>query len=164
MLIILFAVKLRWLPAAGRGTIKHIILPSLTLGLGSAAILARLLRSTLLEVLGEDYIRTARAKGVRGRRVLFHHALRNALIPVVTVLGIRFAHLLSGAVIIEVVFAWPGIGQTVVEGIFDRDYPLIQGFVLFTGILFVLINLLVDVAYTWIDPRVRLTKSTGLQS
>ncbi len=159
LLIILFAVKLHWLPVAGRGSLRHLVLPAFTLGLVSAAIVARLLRATLLETLDEDYVRTARAKGLHRSIVLMRHAFRNALLPVVTILGIRLAHLLSGAVIIEVVFAWPGIGQTMVEGIFDRDYPLIQGFVLFTGIVFVLINLIVDITYTWIDPRVRLTES-----
>jgi len=158
LLIILFAVELGWLPVAGRGTAAHLVLPALTLGLGAAAVIARLLRSTLLEVLGDDYILTARAKGLKEWIVIGQHALPNALLPIVTVLGMRFAHLLGGAVIVEVVFAWPGVGSTVVEGIFGRDYPLIQGFVLFMGLLFVVINLAVDVTYTWIDPRVRLTR------
>jgi peptide/nickel transport system permease protein len=164
LLIILFAVKLQWLPVAGRGSFAHLILPALALGLAAAAIIARLLRSTLLEVLGEDYIRTARAKGASEYRVILGHALRNALLPIVTILGIHFAHLLGGTVIVEVVFAWPGLGQTVIEGIFDRDYPLIQGFVLFMGIVFVLVNLVVDITYTWIDPRVQLTRTIGPSS
>jgi hypothetical protein len=164
LLIILFAVKLQWLPVAGRGSFAHLILPALALGLAAAAIIARLLRSTLLEVLREDYIRTARAKGASEYRVILGHALRNALLPIVTILGIHFAHLLGGTVIVEVVFAWPGLGQTVIEGIFDRDYPLIQGFVLFMGIVFVLVNLVVDITYTWIDPRVQLTRTIGPSS
>lgn len=158
LLIILFAVRLQWLPVAGRGSWRHLVLPAVTLGIASAAILARLLRSTMLEVLGEDYIRTARSKGLRERIVLGRHAFRNALIPVLTVIAIRFANLVGGAVIIEVVFAWPGVGQTVVEGIFDRDYPLIQGFVLIMGVVFVVINLLVDISYGLLDPRVRIAE------
>jgi peptide/nickel transport system permease protein len=156
LLILLFAVQLRLLPVAGRGSWQHLILPSLTLGLGAAAIQARLVRSSLLEVLGEDYIRAGRAKGVRAWRLLLRHALPNALIPLTTVAGIRFAHLLGGSVIVETIFAWPGIGKLVVDSIFDRDYPMIQGYVLFMGTVFVLINLAVDLLYVWMDPRIRL--------
>lgn len=156
LLIILFAVQLKLLPVAGRGGPQHLILPALTLGFGLAAPLMRLTRSSLLEVLNEDYIQTARAKGLRRPAVVLGHALRNALIPVVTVAGMGFGHLLGGAVIVETVFAWPGVGKFVVEGILDRDYPLIQGYVLFMGTIFVLINLVVDLLYVWIDPRVRL--------
>lgn len=157
LLIILFSVKLELLPVAGRGGPRNLILPALTLGLGMAAPLTRLTRSSLLEVLGEDYIQTARAKGLRGRTVVLRHALRNALIPMVTVIGMSFGHLLGGAVIVETVFAWPGVGKFVVDSISDRDYPLIQGYVLFMGTVFVLINLAVDLLYVYIDPRVRLT-------
>ncbi|HWQ11719.1 MAG TPA: nickel ABC transporter permease [Roseiflexaceae bacterium] len=156
LLIILFAVELRLLPVAGRGTPQHLVLPACALGFGMAAPLTRLTRSSMLEVLGEDYIQTARAKGLRERTVVVRHALRNALIPVVTVAGMSFGHLLGGAVIVETVFAWPGVGKFIVDGILARDYPLIQGYVLFMGTVFVLINLAVDVLYVWIDPRVRL--------
>ncbi|MCU0493959.1 MAG: ABC transporter permease [Chloroflexaceae bacterium] len=156
LLILLFAVRLRWLPVAGLGTWQHLVLPCLTLGLAGAATLSRLIRSSLLEVLGQDYVRTARAKGLREGLVVLRHALRNALLPVVTVLGNRFAALLAGAVIIETIFAWPGLGKLILDAIAFRDYPLIQGFVLFTGLVFVLVNLAVDLLYRVIDPRIRL--------
>lgn len=156
LLIIVFAVQLRMLPVAGRGTARHLVLPAVTLGFALAAPLTRLTRSSMLEVLGEDFVRTARAKGLHERGVVIRHALRNALIPVVTVAGMSFGHLLGGAVIVETVFAWPGVGKLVVDSIFDRDYPLIQGYVLFMGTVFVLINLLVDLLYVWLDPRVQL--------
>ena len=156
LLIIVFAVKLRMLPVAGRGTIQHLVLPAVTLGFGMAAPLTRLTRSSMLEVLGDDYIQTARAKGLRERTVVLRHGFRNALIPVVTVAGMSFGHLLGGAVIVETVFAWPGVGKFVVDSILARDYPLIQGYVLFMGTLFVLINLAVDVMYAWLDPRIQL--------
>lgn len=161
LLIIVFAVNLKLLPVAGRGGPEHLVLPALTLGLGAAASLTRLTRSSLLEVLGEDYLRTAWAKGLRERAVILRHALKNALIPIITVIGIRFGHLLGGAIIIETVFAWPGIGKYIVDAIYDRDYPAIQGFVLFTGTVFVLINLLVDLTYLWLDPRVKLSANQG---
>ena len=157
ILILLFSVQLKWLPVAGTGSWRHFILPSLTLGLGGAASLSRLLRSAVLEVLGQDYVRTARAKGLSQGQVIGRHALRNALIPVVTLTGGLFGFLLSGAVVVETVFAWPGIGRLIIDAIAFRDYPVIQGFVLFTGTLFVLINLLVDLSYVWLDPRIRLT-------
>lgn len=161
VLIIVFAVTLRLLPVAGRGGPEYFVLPALTLGLGAAASLSRLTRSSLLEVLDDDYVRTARAKGLRERSVVLRHALKNALIPIVTVTGMRFGSLLGGAVIIETVFAWPGIGKFVLDSIYDRDYPTIQGFVLFMGTVFVLINFLVDLSYLWLDPRVRLTGERG---
>jgi ABC-type dipeptide/oligopeptide/nickel transport system permease component len=161
MFILLFAVHLHWLPVAGSSSWRHLLLPSLTLGLGGAALLSRLLRSGMLEVLGYDYIRTARAKGLSERKVILRHALRNALIPVVTVMGTLLGHLLSGAIITETVFAWPGIGRLIVDSISFRDYPVIQGFVLFTGTVFVLVNLMVDLSYTLIDPRVRLKGEEG---
>lgn len=157
LLIILLSVQLQWLPVAGRGGLDHVVLPALTLALVQAAILSRLTRSSMLEVLGEDYVRTHRAIGMRERSVLFRRAFRNAMIPVVTVAGLRFGHLLAGAIIVETVFAWPGLGQLIVTAILNRDYPTIQGFVLFTGTVFALLNLVVDVLYVWIDPRVRLT-------
>jgi peptide/nickel transport system permease protein len=156
LLILLFAVKLQLLPVAGKGTWQHLILPSVTLGLAACASLMRLTRSEMLEVLGQDFIRTSRAKGLGQRAVVIRHALRNALIPVMTVAGMRFAGLLGGAVIVETIFAWPGIGKFVVDSIFDRDYPVIQGFVVFMGTVFLLVNLLIDVSYAWLDPRIRL--------
>lgn len=156
MLILVFAVYLHWLPAAGSGSWRHLILPCFTLGLGGAALLSRLLRSSMLEVLAYDYIRTARAKGLSERKVILIHALRNALIPVVTIMGNMFGFLISGAIIVETVFARPGLGRLIIEAISFRDYPVIQGFVLFTGTVFVLVSLIVDLSYTWIDPRVRL--------
>jgi peptide/nickel transport system permease protein len=158
VLIIAFAVALRLLPVAGYGDgdPRYLVLPALTLGLGAAASLTRLTRASLLEVLDEEFVRTARAKGLSERTAVVRHALRNALIPITTLTGLRFGHLLGGAVIVETVFAWPGIGKFVVDSIYDRDYPTIQGFVLFMGSVFVLLNLLVDLSYVWLDPRVRL--------
>ena len=156
VLIIVFAVNLKILPVAGYGDVQHLALPAVTLGLGAAASLTRLTRASLLEVLDEDYVRTARAKGLTARSTILRHALRSALIPITTIVGMRFGHLLAGAVIVETVFAWPGIGKYVVDSIYDRDYPTIQGFVLFMGTVFVLLNLLVDLSYVWLDPRVRL--------
>jgi peptide/nickel transport system permease protein len=159
MFILLFAVHLHWLPVAGSSSWRHLILPCLTLGLSGAAFLSRLLRSSMLEALGNDYISVARAKGLPERRVILVHAFRNALVPVVTVMGTLLGFLLSGAIIVETVFAWPGLGRLMIDAISFRDYPIIQGFVLFTGTVFVLVNLVVDVSYTWIDPRVRLVDS-----
>lgn len=156
VLILGLAVNAGLFPVAGRGGWRHLALPTLTLALGAAAGLTRLTRSSLLEVLGEEYVRTARSKGAAERRVVWRHALRNALIPVVTVLGIGFGHLVAGAAIVETVFAWPGLGKHIVDSIYDRDYPAIQGFVLFTGTVFVTLNLAVDLVYVWLDPRVRL--------
>ena len=156
LLIIVFAVQLHILPVAGASEPRHIVLPALTLAIGAAASLTRLTRSALLEELFQDYVRTARSKGLRERTVVVTHALRNALITIVTVTGIRLAALLGGAVIVETIFAWPGIGKYVVDSIFLRDYPTIQGFVLFTGTVVLLVNLAVDVSYVWLDPRVRL--------
>ncbi|HVL98200.1 MAG TPA: nickel ABC transporter permease [Egibacteraceae bacterium] len=160
LLILLFAVKLGWFPVAGRGTWQHVVLPVVTLGIGTTATMMRLTRSSLLEVLGEDYIRTARAVGVRDRRVIAHHALRNAMIPVVTVAGMILGHFVTGTVIVEYVFAWPGVGKYVVDAIFNRDLPVVQGFVLFAGAVFVFVNLLVDLSYAWLDPRVRFSGGT----
>jgi len=153
--ILIFSVGLGWFPVAGKGTLAHLVLPAITLGINATALLARMTRGTLLEVLSQDYIRTARAKGLAERVVIFKHALRNALIPVVTVVGLEFGTLLSGAVITETIFAWPGLGQLLVGSILARDYPVVQGAVLLVAITFVLINLLVDLLYAAIDPRVR---------
>lgn len=156
VLIYVFAVRFRALPVFGFGSAAHLVLPAVTLSLGPAAVLARLTRSAVLEVLGEDYIRTARAKGARATAVLFHHALRNALVPVVTVAGLSVGHLLGGSLIVEWVFAWPGMGDLAVSAIHDRDYPLVQGFVLFAAAVYLLVNLVVDLSYARLDPRVRL--------
>ncbi len=161
LLILLFAVTLRLLPVAGAEGWRFLVLPVLTLGLGEAAALVRLTRANMLEVLGEDYVRTARAKGVRRRAVLVRHALRNALNPVITLSGVRFGRLLGGAAIVETIFARPGIGKTVVDAIQDRDYPVIQGFVLFAGTVFLLANLIVDVLYPMFDPRLALDDGSG---
>lgn len=155
LLILLFSVALGVLPVAGSSSWKHLVLPSLTLGLGGSASLMRLTRSEMLDILHQDFIRTSRAKGLQSSTVLIRHALRNAMIPIVTVTGMRFAGLLGGAVIVETIFAWPGIGKLVLDAIFDRDYPMIQGFVIFMGTVFVLINLLVDCSYGLLDPRIR---------
>lgn len=155
VLIIVLSLQAGLLPVAGRGTWQHLVLPVLTLALATTASLMRLTRSSLLEVLGEEYVRTARAMGLPPRTVVFRHALRNALIPVVTVAGIVLAGFVTGTVIVETVFAWPGVGTYVVNAIFDRDYPVIQGFVMFTGTVFVLVNLAVDVVHATLDPRVR---------
>jgi peptide/nickel transport system permease protein len=157
VLILALAVNVNLLPVAGRGGLRHLALPVLTLALGAAAGLTRLTRASLLDVLGDDYVRTARSKGAPERQVVWRHAVRNALVPVVTLLGIGFGHLVAGAAIIETVFAWPGVGKHVIDSIYDRDYPTIQGFVLFTGTVFVAVNLIVDLLYVWLDPRVRLT-------
>src|SRR5262249_26510359 len=134
---------------------KHMILPTITLSMFSMASVARLTRSSFMEVMREDYIRTARSKGLSGRRVLSVHALRNSLIPVVTIAGLQFGQLLGGAVITEIVFAIPGVGRLVVDGIAARDFPIVQGSVLYLSVSFVFVNLLVDVLYTYIDPRIR---------
>jgi len=155
MLMLLFSLHLGWFPTAGHGTWRHLVLPSITLGLSSAAIIARMTRSSMLEVLRQDYVRTARAKGVPERGVVLRHAFRNALIPVVTVMGLQFGNLLGGAVLTETVFAWPGIGRLMVGAITARDYPVVQGAVLTVAVGFILINLLVDVLYAYIDPTIR---------
>ena len=156
MLIVLFAVQLGWLPAAGRGGLKHLCLPAITLGLFPMTRLTRILRSSLLEVLQEDFIRTARAKGLAELRVLVRHGLRNASIPVLTVAGLTYGNILGGTVITESVFAWPGVGRLALEAVYNRDFPLVQAIVLVVAGIFVLINLLVDLAYGWLDPRIRL--------
>lgn len=158
LLILLFSVRLGILPVAGSQTWQHAVMPALTLGIGGSASLMRLTRSETLETLNQDYIRTARAKGLRSPTILIRHALRNTLIPISTVLGMRFAGMLGGAVIVETIFSWPGIGKLMVDAIFDRDYPMIQGFVLFMGTAFLLINLIVDLGYGLIDPRIRLVR------
>jgi peptide/nickel transport system permease protein len=164
ILILIFAVRLRWLPAIGYADpredgvaewLRRLILPSLAIGAGYSAILMRFVRAGLLEVLGSDYVRTARAKGARERTVVIRHALRNSLIPVVTVMGVQLALLLSGAVVTETVFSIRGIGRILVGAIFDRDYPMVQGVILLVAVIFVLANLIVDIIYTFLDPRIR---------
>ncbi len=176
MLIFLFALRLGWLPASGRSeavsaglvtlftsgspamlitAVTHLILPAVTLGAALAAVVTRLTRSSMLEVIGQDFVRTARAKGLPGRRIVFHHSLRNALIPVVTVIGLEFGALLGGAVITETIFAWPGIGRLAIRSIVQRDFPVVQGVVLMIAIIRICANLAVDVVYALIDPRIR---------
>ncbi len=156
LLILVFAVKLGWLPALGYGSKEHLVLPALALSLGIAPTYARLLRASMVEVLSQPYVITARAKGLVERVVIFQHAIRNALIPFVTVLGLSFAHLLAGAVVIETIFAWPGVGKLVVDAILNRDFPIVQAFVLIAAGLFVVANLVVDLSYRLLDPRIRL--------
>jgi ABC-type dipeptide/oligopeptide/nickel transport system permease component len=157
LLIMVFAVTLGWLPVAGTGGPQHLVLPAITLGLFSTAYIARMTRSSMLEVLGGDYVRTARAKGLAARRVVMSHAFRNALIPLVTIVGLQFGALLGGAVITESIFAWPGVGRLTIQAIQAKDLPLVQACVLFLAIIFVLANLVVDVLYAYLDPRVRLS-------
>lgn len=157
LLILLFSIWLGWLPVSGREQGLSIVLPALTLGTAMAAILSRMLRSSLLEVLGEDFIRSARARGLHPLRVLFRHALNNAMLPLITLLGLQLGGLLAGAVITETVFDWPGIGRLTIEAIQRRDYPLLQGCVLFISLVYVLINLLTDMTYRLIDPRIRVS-------
>src|SRR5690606_35776823 len=155
MLILLFSIRLRWLPAAGAEGALAVVLPALTLAFFSMAFIARITRSSMLEVLHQDYVRTARAKGTKQRTVVWRHALRNALAPVVTVIGLQFGELLGGAILTETVFAWPGLGRLLVDSIFARDYPTVQGLVIVFALLFALVNLAIDLFYSVIDPRVR---------
>jgi peptide/nickel transport system permease protein/oligopeptide transport system permease protein len=154
MMIIVFAIELHLFPAAGADEPTSIVMPALTLALFSVGLIARMTRSSMLEVLGQDYVRTARAKGAPFRVVVLRHALRNALLPIMTVIGLQFGALLGGAVVTETVFAWPGVGRLLVDSIFFRDYPVVQGLVLMFGTTFVLINLLVDLLYAYVDPRI----------
>ncbi len=155
MLMLLFSVQLRWLPAAGRGGLANLVLPSVTLAASSVALIARFTRSTMLEVMRQDYVNTARAKGLPQGTVILRHALRNALIPIVTIIGLRFGALLSGAVLTETVFAWPGVGRLIVDSISARDYPVVQGAVLLLALAFVGINLVVDLLYGLVNPRIQ---------
>ena len=165
VLMVIFALWLGWVPASGmfapygggdlRDLLVHLALPAVTLAAASVTIIARLTRSTMLETLGQDYIRTARAKGVVERAVVLRHGLKNALIPIVTVVGVQAGYLLGGAVLTETVFAWPGVGTLMVQGILARDFPLVQGCVLVVALSFVVINLIVDLLYAWLDPRIR---------
>jgi peptide/nickel transport system permease protein len=155
LLIFTFSLHLGWFPATGGGDLWHLVLPSVTLGMIASAIIARLTRSSMLEVLGQDYVRTARAKGLAWWGVVVRHALKNALIPVITIFGLQFGNLLAGAVIVETVFSRPGLGRLIVGGILAKDFPLVQGTVLFVATVYVMINVLVDITYAFVDPRIR---------
>lgn len=156
LLILIFSVLIGWLPVSGRGGISHLILPAITLGAALAAILTRMVRTSVLEQLSSDYVRTARAKGLTERAVLLRHAFRNALIPILTILGLQFGTLLAGTIVTETIFSWPGIGRLAVQAIEARDYPLLQGCILVIAVSYVLVNLLTDLVYAFADPRVRL--------
>jgi peptide/nickel transport system permease protein len=155
MLMLFFGVQLRWLPTTGTGSPLHLILPAVTLGSASAAMIARQVRSAMLEVLRQDYIRTAQAKGLRTRTVVLRHGLKNALIPVVTIVGLQFGYLLAGAVVTETVFAWPGLGRLLVDSIKYRDFPVVQSTILWLALMFSLFNLAVDLLYGYLDPRIK---------
>ncbi|HEY8292683.1 MAG TPA: ABC transporter permease, partial [Thermomicrobiales bacterium] len=156
LLIFLFSLRLGWFPATGGGDLKHLVLPALTLGLSASAIIARLTRSSMLEVLRQEYMTTARAKGLRETRVLIRHGFKNALIPVVTIFGLQFGSLMAGTVIVETVFARPGIGRLIVTAILAKDFPMVQGIVLLIATTYVIVNLLVDISYGILDPRIRV--------
>jgi ABC-type dipeptide/oligopeptide/nickel transport system permease component len=153
--ILLFSIRLGWLPVSGAGSPAHLVLPALTMGSALAAILTRMVRTAMLEELGQDYVRTARAKGLPERAVLYRHALRNALIPIVTLVGLQFGALLAGAIVTETIFSWPGVGRLTVSAISNRDYPLVQGCILAIGMTYILVNLLTDVMYAALNPRIR---------
>ncbi len=155
ILILIFSVELGLLPSGGMGGISHLILPAIVLGTASTAIIARMTRSSMLDVLRQDYVRTARAKGLLEKIIIYRHALRNALIPTVTVVGLQFGYMLAGAVLTESVFSWPGVGRLLVEAILFRDFPVVQSALLIIALMFVLVNLLVDVLYAFLDPRIR---------
>jgi ABC-type dipeptide/oligopeptide/nickel transport system permease component len=159
LLAIVFSVELGWLPVGGRGTLAHLVLPAATLGAALAAILARMTRASLLEELREPYVLAARAKGVSRTRAVLHHALRNSLIPIVTILGLQFGVVLTGAVITETIFAWPGIGRLLIQSISFRDYPTVQGCVLLIAVTYVGVNLITDLTYGLLDPRIRVDRS-----
>jgi peptide/nickel transport system permease protein len=155
ILILLVSIRLGWLPVSGAGDLAHLILPAVTMGSALAAILTRMVRTSMLEELGQDYIRTARAKGLAERTVVYKHALRNAMIPVLTLIGLQFGALLAGAIVTETIFSWPGIGRLTVSAISNRDYPLLQGCILAVGLTYVLVNLATDVLYMVVNPRIR---------
>lgn len=155
ILILFFAIKLGWLPVSGSGTLAHLVLPAITIGSALAAILTRMVRTSMLEELSQDYIRTARAKGLPERTVVYRHALRNAMIPVITVLGLQFGALLAGAIVTETIFSWPGIGRLTIQAIGNRDYYLVQGCILAIGLTYVAVNFLTDLLYSVVNPRIR---------
>ncbi|RMI20609.1 MAG: ABC transporter permease [Calditrichaeota bacterium] len=156
LLILIFAVQLHWLPVAGMGSWRHLILPSITMGLGLSAITTRMIRSSMIEVMNQDYIRTAFAKGLNKRVVVWKHAFKNVLIPVITIVGLQLGALFGGAIITEVVFSYPGVGRLLILAILRRDYPVVQGTILVIAILYIGVNLVVDLVYSWADPRIRL--------
>ncbi len=156
MLILIFSVNLQWFPSSGRGEIQNLVLPAITLGMFTMARTARMMRSSMLEVLGQEYMKTAKAKGLNPLTVVLKHALKNAAIPVVTIIGMELGTLLGGAVITETIFAWPGVGRLAVQAIYNRDYPVVQAAVFLLAAIFVLVNLVVDLLYTYLDPRVKL--------
>jgi len=158
LLVMVFSLALGWFPVSGRSGVASVVLPAITLGTSMAAVLSRMIRSSLLEVLGEDFVRTARAKGLSTYRVLIRHGLRNAWLPVLTLLGMQLGALLGGAVVTETVFNWPGVGSLLIESIQRRDYPVVQGCVLLISLTYVVVNLLTDLLYSWIDPRIRLER------
>ncbi len=155
LLILFFAVDLRWLPTGGYGTIRHLVMPAVALAFGLVPLVTRLLRSSLIEVLDTDYIRTARAKGFCSKAVIIRHALKNSLLPVITVVGLQMGALLGGSVVTESVFAWPGVGQMLVQAITNRDFPLVQAIIIMLSAAFVFINLAVDIIYVFVDPRIQ---------
>jgi peptide/nickel transport system permease protein len=155
LLIVFIAVELRWLPAYGRGTLAHLVLPAIALGWYPVAAMTRTLRSAMLDILDSDYVRMERAIGLPERAIIWRYALRNAAVPLVTMIGVYFANMLGGAFVIEVVFAWPGVGRTVVEAVFARDFPVVQAGVVLAAVIFVVVNLIVDLSYGFIDPRIR---------
>lgn len=155
ILILFFAIQLGWLPVSGSGTVAHLVLPSITMGGALAAILTRMVRTSMLEELGQDYIRTARAKGLSEKVVVYRHALRNAMIPIITVLGLQFGALLAGAIVTETIFSWPGIGRLTIQAISNRDYYLVQGCILAIGLTYVAVNFLTDLLYSAVNPRIR---------
>ena len=155
MLMLLFSVKLGWLPVSGMGSLSHMILPVVTLAAAITAMVTRMARSSVLDVMQQDFVRTARAKGLTERLVILRHVLKNAFIPIITIIGLLAGGLLTGTVLVEIVFAWPGIGRLLVDSILSRDYPVVQGVVLVIATAFLLINLLVDISYAYIDPRIR---------
>jgi ABC-type dipeptide/oligopeptide/nickel transport system permease component len=155
MLILAFGLGLRWFPIGGRGTVAHLVMPALTLGAFAMASIARLTRSAMLEVMRLDYINTARAKGLSHGCIIWKHALKNAAIPVVTIMGLQFGALLGGAVVTETVFSWPGIGRLAIQGIYNRDYPVVQATVFVAAVFFVVVNFVIDLLYTILDPRIR---------
>jgi len=157
MMILLFAVSWGLLPTSGRGGVAHVVMPAAAIAINLMALLTRLVRSTMIEMLSEDYVRTARAKGLRELFVTSRHALPNALIPLVTVVGLQFGYILGGAVVIETIFTWPGVGLFTIQAILNRDYPVVQASVFILATAVVLINLVVDLLYVWLDPRIRLT-------
>ena len=155
ILILFFAIKLGLLPVSGSGTVAHLVLPAITMGGALAAILTRMVRTSMLEELGHDYIRTARAKGLPERTVVYRHALRNAMIPIITVLGLQFGALLAGAIVTETIFSWPGIGRLTIQAISNRDYYLVQGCILAIGLTYIAVNFLTDLLYSAVNPRIR---------